>query len=311
VKNLPFSGEGTNDEHEGGTEKCSLHALLPPALQERVAEAPHLLAYLHQVPIGEVGMPEFYPELNRKLSDLEQRNLIYPVAGHIFVHIFGDPGDARDYYISIDPSLVPGLGPSLELLERRLLDYVEALERAETVEAKVEVLTRAADETCLVVSDKAAKAGGDGKNGKRKGASGPGLPSQKVKAGGKIHVTAEQLAGLKYVIVRDKIGMGVLEPLIKDPYIEDISCSGIGTIFIEHKVFKGLRSNISFDTNEELDDFVLRLSAKIKKPVTYKKPMCPSGVPTSPSASSPRRLSVFWTSLRVGRWTTRWPHTSG
>ncbi len=279
MKNLPFSSEGTNDEHEGGAEKCSLHGLLPPALQERVAEAPHLLAYLHQVPIGDVGMPEFYPDLSRKLSDLERRNLIYPVAGHIFVHILGDPTDARDYYISIDPSLVPGLGPALELLERRLLDYVEALERAETVEAKVEVLTRATEETCLVVSDKAAMTEGDGKNGKRKGESEPGLPPHKIKAGGKIHVTAEQLAGLKYVIVRDKIGMGVLEPLIKDPYIEDISCSGVGTIFIEHKIFKGLRSNISFDTNDELDDFVLRLSAKIKKPVTYKKPIVDASLP--------------------------------
>jgi flagellar protein FlaI len=92
-------------------------------------------------------------------------------------------------------------------------------------------------------------------------------------------VTAQQLASLKYMIVRDKIGMGVLEPLVKDPYIEDISCSGLGTIFIEHKIFKGLRSNISFDTNEALDDFVLRLSSKIKKPVTYKKPIVDATLP--------------------------------
>ena len=33
---------------------------------------------------------------------------------------------------------------------------------------------------------------------------------------------------LKYVILRDKIGLGILEPLIHDPNIEDISCSGLG-----------------------------------------------------------------------------------
>jgi flagellar protein FlaI len=276
VRNLPFSGEGACEEHGGGVEKCSLHGLLPPPLKERVAEAPHLLDYLHQVPIGEVGMPEFYPELSRKLGDLERRNLIYPVASDVFVHIYEAPGDARDYYISIDPSLVAGLEPSRERLERSLLDYVEALERAETPEAKAEVLVRAAEENCVVISDKAAKSAG---NGKSKRARGPGLPSQTPKAGAKIPVTAQQLVGLKYVIVRDKIGMGVLEPLIKDPYIEDISCSGLGPIFIEHKIFKGLRSNISFDRNEELDDFVLRLSAKIKKPVTYKKPIVDASLP--------------------------------
>src|SRR3972149_8331101 len=131
MRNLPFSGEGTDDQHGAGVEQCSLHKLLPPPLQERTAESPHLLEYLHQVPIGEVGVPEFYPELNRKLGDLKNANLIYPVADHLFVHIFADHSDARDYYIAIEPSSVGDVEHLMEKLERRLLDYVEALEQAE------------------------------------------------------------------------------------------------------------------------------------------------------------------------------------
>jgi len=272
MTNLPFSGEGTSHQHGAGAEQCSLHGLLPPALQERTAEAPHLLEYLHKVPIAEVGVPEYYPELNRKLGDLKQPNLIYPVGDGLFVHIFPDQTDARDYYISIEPSSVGDLESILEQLERRLMDYVDALERAETPEDKAEVLRRAVRENTAVTSN------GEGKRSKEK-KSGGGLFSRQAKSGGKIPVTAKQLAGLEYLLVRDKIGLGVLEPLIHDPYIEDISCSGLGSLFIEHKVFKGLKSTTSFERAEALDEFVIRLSEKISRPVTYRNPIVDASLP--------------------------------
>ena len=272
MKNLPFSNEGTNDQHGPGVEQCSLHGLLSPALQERTAQAPHLLEYLHQVPIAEVGVPEYYPELNRKLGDLKHPNLIYPVSDDLFVHIFPDAADARDYYISIEPSSVGDLEPILDQLERRLMDYVDALERAETPEDKAEVLRRAVQENCAVTSN------GEGKrsNGKK---SGGGLFSRSAKSGGKIPVTGRQFAGLEYLLVRDKIGLGVLEPLIHDPYIEDISCSGLGLLFIEHKIFKGLKSSVSFERTEALDEFVIRLSEKINRPVSYRNPIVDATLP--------------------------------
>jgi ABC-type xylose transport system substrate-binding protein len=35
---------------------------------------------------------------------------------------------------------------------------------------------------------------------------------------------------LRYMVIRDKVGMGPLEPFISDPWIEDISCSGVGPV---------------------------------------------------------------------------------
>ena len=73
--------------------------------------------------------------------------------------------------------------------------------------------------------------------------------------------------------------MGPLEPLIPDPWIEDISCSGVGPVYIEHKVFGALKSSINFDTHEELDDFVLKLAEKMKKPVTFRNPIVDATLP--------------------------------
>jgi flagellar protein FlaI len=91
--------------------------------------------------------------------------------------------------------------------------------------------------------------------------------------GGPIRVTPQELAALKYILVRDKLRMGALEPLLQDRHIEDISCSGIGPIFIEHKVFKGLKSNITFENHEDLDEFVLRMAERIGSPVTFRNPI--------------------------------------
>ena len=73
--------------------------------------------------------------------------------------------------------------------------------------------------------------------------------------------------------------MGVLEPFIHDPYIEDISCSGLGNIFIEHKIFESLKAPIVFESEEELDDFVLKLSEKIGKPVSFRNPIVDATLP--------------------------------
>ena len=189
----------------------------------------------------------------------------------LFVHIFADPEDARDFYISIEPAMLEDISSILGDMEQRLLDYVEELAAAETEEDKAKVLVRAVDENTIVTDgDGSAGKGGSSKKGGgllsffSRSASTPSGP---------IAVTQAQQDALKYILVRDKLRMGALEPLLQDDSIEDISCSGLGTLFIEHKVFDGLKSNISFETHEELDDFVLRLAERIGKPVTYRSPI--------------------------------------
>jgi flagellar protein FlaI len=251
---LPFAPAGESVEDCTGS-NCSIRSLLPQALQEQAEAAPHLMHYIHLLPIKDMGIPEYYETATRKLADREKINLIYRVDDEIFIHVFPDPEDARDYYVAIEPAMIEDLQPLLEVIEFQLLDYVEELSEAETDEAKAAVLIRAVDE-CLPVS------GGNGKGKSRKG-RGSKLPS----------ITCEQQAALKYLLVRNKLGMGVLEPVLRDPHIEDISCSGVGSLYIEHKIFKALKSNISFTTHEELDEFVLRMAERIGKPVTYRNPI--------------------------------------
>ena len=96
---------------------------------------------------------------------------------------------------------------------------------------------------------------------------------------GKYGLDEDALEGIKYSMVREKVGMGVLQPLINDHHIEDISCSGVGQIFIEHKVFMSMKASFGYRTHAELDEHVLRMSERIKKPVTFRQPVVDATLP--------------------------------
>jgi flagellar protein FlaI len=204
------------------------------------------------VPMDEVGVPEFYPKLSRGLSDLEELNLIYPIDGGLFVHIYPDRGGERDYYIAVEPHLTVDLDHIVPEVEMRLVDYSEQIGMVETDEEKKEVLLSALDE--IITTNGSA-------------------------ASNKIQVTPREKEAIQYLLVRDKVGFGVLAPLLHDPNIEDISCSGLGPIFLEHKIFKALQASISFPTVEELDEFVIWMGEWIKRPITVRNPIVDSVLP--------------------------------
>lgn len=85
--------------------------------------------------------------------------------------------------------------------------------------------------------------------------------------------------GVKYQLVKEKVGVGVLQPLINDHWIEDISCSGVGKMFIEHKVFSSMICAFGYKDDAELDEHVLRLSERMKKPVTFRQPVVDASLP--------------------------------
>ena len=244
--------------------QCGLYTMLPEPFQQATQEQTHLLAYLHLVPIGEVGIPTYYPELSRNLRSLKTRNLIYPIPDGAFTHIYSDPTGkgGRDHSIAVEPSLSVDVDTLMMDVEYKLLDMVEEIGSAETDEKKGQIILDCVDRVCDVKNGTKSKWKWFGK-----------------KRRDKIQVTPLELAGIKYRILRDKIGLGVLQPLLADKYVEDISCSGLGHIFVEHKIFKSLQSSLVFQTHSQLDDFVVWLGERVKKPVTARDPIVDATLP--------------------------------
>ena len=251
TSSLPFPRENFELARQGQS-KLNF-ADLSPALQEIALAKPHVLHYLQALPVDEIGVPAYYPKLTRKMKKMRVRNLIYPT-GHddVFVHIFPDNKSERDYYIPIEPILTVHLNGAVAKVEAKLLDLAEEIGKAPE-EERAQAFETALDRICTIAPD--------------------------ARSNGRIAVDAQELTALKYLTVRDKMGLGVLQPLLADPYIEDISCSGVGRMFIEHKIFKSLKSSIYFESHDDLDDFVVQMGERIKRPVTLRNPIVDATLP--------------------------------
>ncbi len=83
-----------------------------------------------------------------------------------------------------------------------------------------------------------------------------------------------------YFLKKQFLGLSKLEVLMRDPNIEDISCDGAKVpIFLYHRRFGSLRSNVEFDEEEELSAFVIRLAQKCGKHISIAEPMLDATMP--------------------------------
>jgi flagellar protein FlaI len=257
-------------------DKCPIYPKLPPELQEICKENPHLLQYLRLLPSDGFGIPKYYEKVTRSLKGTKDPNLIYQVGGGVFVHVLANPEDVRDYYIALEPSLVDAQDNTLDEIELRLADFVEELEGIADPSKRLEIIMGIVDRLVTVSGSSDNKPAPNKNNGNGKK---PLFLKSQGKAKDKINITTFQYNSLRYLLRRKLEGMGILDPMILDPNIEDISCSGLGNIFVEHKIFGGLRASIGFDTHEALDKFVIELSEGIKHPVTFREPCVDATLP--------------------------------
>jgi flagellar protein FlaI len=83
-----------------------------------------------------------------------------------------------------------------------------------------------------------------------------------------------------YYIKRESLGFGKIDPLMHDPNIEDISCDGSGVpIFLYHRKYGSVRSNVTFNDEDELSYFVVRLAQKCGKHISIAEPMLDAMMP--------------------------------
>ncbi len=86
----------------------------------------------------------------------------------------------------------------------------------------------------------------------------------------------ENALKMKYHIFRNTAGYGLIDAIMQDPNIEDISCDGIGMpVFIFHRnpVYSEMSTNVIFDNKEDLDSFVMKLAQKAGRTVSVANPL--------------------------------------
>lgn len=91
----------------------------------------------------------------------------------------------------------------------------------------------------------------------------------------------EKLLGIYiYYIIRNFAGYSRLDPLMKDPNLEDIHCDGMGVPFyVNHRKFGSIKTNVHFDDQEELNSFVVKLAQWSGRHISIAEPLLDGSLP--------------------------------
>jgi flagellar protein FlaI len=96
----------------------------------------------------------------------------------------------------------------------------------------------------------------------------------------RLKIDKEAVDKLIYYIIRDFLGYGKIDPFMKDPLIEDISADGVNIpIYVWHRNYESLPTNILFKNSEELNSFIVRLAYLAKKNISLAMPILDASLP--------------------------------
>lgn len=105
-----------------------------------------------------------------------------------------------------------------------------------------------------------------------------------------------------YYVTRDLAGYGVVDPVMNDPNVEDVSCNGLRKpIYVWHRKYENLPSNIQFTDEVTYDDFIVKLAHLSGKHISSARPLLDAMLPSRHrlAATFMREVSTFGSSFCV------------
>ncbi len=90
----------------------------------------------------------------------------------------------------------------------------------------------------------------------------------------RINVDANTLGKYQYYISRDFLGFGKIDGIMRDENIEDVSCDGTNSpVFVWHRKYESIPSNVKFETHQELENFVFKLAYLCGRHISIAQPI--------------------------------------
>ena len=235
-------------------------------LNSVMAAHPHVADWVRDFEMKYGSRPEYYGPLDRGARDKRPFNLIYITREPIFVHIYEPPADDEGGGTIIWFGLEPQLTETEENIRRQLVETL--LQEAPsapsfTTDTEFETILESMIERYTILDTEANNLV------RRQGRLWEmiGMDDKRLT------VTQPQRERLNYVIIRDLIRNGPLEPLLSDEMLEDIHSVGLKHIHMDHKVFGMVTSNIRFTERQLLSRFLRAMSERIGRPVSDNKPI--------------------------------------
>lgn len=247
------------------SDRSSVFQYIPPERRFAVRESviPHPEAVLRTFEIMDETEPavpaeprdlpghprEYDPAVHEPLVDLstplppgEVDVESYPVhEPYAFVRISYNHGTHEYTYHVCEPVLSPGEETLMSEITTRLFDVLDADANALTPSEARRILRDSAD----------------------------GIVREF-----RIQLGAAARERILYQLEKDWLGHGLIDAVMHDPYIEDISCDGVNSsLFVYHTNYESIRTNLRYTDAHDLDSFVTRLAQRAGKYISIAEPM--------------------------------------
>ncbi len=231
-------------------------------LQEIAARRPHLREHLKKFRQITGEFPQLVDEPSSE-HEVAHPNVLYPVGGPIFSHVYGDVGTKMQYF-AVEPTLSEEEQSVFENVKDSLLRRSaskKAPEKDAEYDDRIEELLRESthikgEETNNLLEELKVRYH-------------PGIEE----------VPQETYENIRYRLNRDIVGLGPLEPVMRDPENEDIHVIGPSECYVDHGVFGMVETSIDFGTREQFDRWLSNMGERIGNPMTDAEPIVDSTLP--------------------------------
>ncbi|HVM45357.1 MAG TPA: type II/IV secretion system ATPase subunit [Candidatus Thermoplasmatota archaeon] len=230
-------------------------------LNQATANNPHLAAYLADFAQRHEA-PTFHERLGRELKSLKKVNVLYPVGDPVFIHIWDDEETGARRYVNIEPQLTADERKKYEQVRDSILRLAPFEETPRSQDELRATLKRLIEKSIRVGPPRAL---------------GPARLLSSFDT--KVVLNAEEKRKIAYFLERDIVDSGPIEPIIRDPYIEDVSSIGTYNIFVVHKIFDTVETNVKFTDEKELDDYLRGMGERMGRPVSESRPIVDAVLP--------------------------------
>ena len=203
--------------------------------------------------------PEFYESLSYDMVGWPKYNIIYPVSNALFIHAVKTLGE-NPLYSVIEPELTPP--------EEKLYEYI--LTKITQIAPKHYDKKKSHFQNLLLMAKETVNF--DKQSGFRN------FIDKYFTEETKPVVSKTAFDKVTYFIKKNLLGYGIIEALFNDPYIEDIS-GGMSGVFIVHKIFGNIRTEMRFKTDDELDEYLFILGDKMDRKVSTADPIIEGATP--------------------------------
>ncbi len=232
-------------------------------LRQVAARRPHLRDHLKKFKQITGEFPTFIEEADDDFES-DRPNVLYPVGGPIFCHVYGDVGQDMRYY-AIEPDLDQEEQVVFGKVRDKLLqksvnkpapqsetEYDDRIE--ELLQESTRVRDRDADRGVLT---RLANMG----------------------SVGQVEVTESTYENILYRLNRDIDGLGPLEPVMRDPANEDIHVIGRDECHVDHAVYGMLETTVEWPSEQAFDQWLRNMGERIGDPVSDSDPIVDSTLP--------------------------------